>query len=102
MSPRLGEEGEAENEKNDTRTNSDVKRTREINVTTNTSGMVIGGQEGEKEDPVVQSAVMLRFGAELPFLVAAGKCNRTVQFPIPDDWNDPEVRVRYRGNKINQ
>lgn len=49
-------------------------------------------QERQEEDePVIQSAVMLRFGAEAPPLVAAGKCGRTAQFPIPDDWNDPEV-----------
>lgn len=47
--------------------------------------------EEEEEEPVIQSAVMLRFGAEVPSLAAAGKCGRTAQFPIPDDWNDPEV-----------
>lgn len=46
------------------------------------------------QDSVVQSAVMLRFGAEVPTLAAAGKCGRTVQFPIPKDWSDPEVSAQ--------
>ncbi len=55
----------------------------------------IGGRndegENDEEDPVVQSVAMLRFGAEVPAFYAEGKYTRTVQFPIPDDWNDPEV-----------
>ena len=50
-------------------------------------------KEHDEEEPVAHSAVMLRFGAEVPSLSAAGKCGRTVQFPIPDDWNDAEVCV---------
>ncbi|CAB1117154.1 unnamed protein product [Ectocarpus sp. CCAP 1310/34] len=47
-----------------------------------------------QDEPVIQSAVMLRFGAEIPSLVAAGKCGRAVQFSIPDDWNNPEAQEK--------
>lgn len=53
-----------------------------------------GGRNDEEkvdEEPVVQSAVMLRCGAEVPAFYAQGKCVGSVQFPIPNDWNDPEV-----------
>lgn len=41
-------------------------------------------------DPLLRSAVMLSFGAETPGH-ASSAGGRTVQFPIPNDWNDPEV-----------
>lgn len=49
---------------------------------------------------MIQSAIMLRFGAEVPALAAAGKCSRTVQFPIPTDWSDPEVSAQRARTKV--
>lgn len=94
ISSREGEAGEEEIGNSDTQPTTNGKRTRETNITTTASGSGTDDQEREEEEPVIQSAVMLRFGAEVPSFVAAGKCGRTVQFPIPDDWNDSEVRVR--------
>lgn len=92
ISSRAGEEGEEEN--------GNVDKQFTTKFTTPASSNGGGGEENMDEDPVMQSAAMLRFGAEVPSLVAAGKCSRTVQFPIPDDWNDPEVRVRSLESKI--
>ena len=75
---------------------SDTQSTTNVTTIVSSSG---GDEEKKDEEPVIQSAVMLRFGAEVPSSVAAGKCGRTAQFPIPHDWNDPEVRVRNRTSK---
>lgn len=50
---------------------------------------------GGDENPVIRSAVMLEFGAHMPGH-AASACGKTVQFPIPDEWDNPEVRMRIR------
>lgn len=42
------------------------------------------------EDPIVRSAVMHEFEAEAP-RHAPGAYVQAIQFPIPDEWNDPEV-----------
>lgn len=46
--------------------------------------------DGCDKDPVLRSAVMLTFGAELP-RSAATACDRPQQLPFRDDWDDPEV-----------
>lgn len=102
VSSREEEEEEVEGGNSDTQTTTNGKKSRETNVTATTSGNGNDDQEKEEEDPVIQSAVMLRFGAEVSSLVATGKCGRTVQFPIPDDWNDPEVRMINREIKIEK
>ncbi|CAM9330763.1 unnamed protein product, partial [Ectocarpus sp. 4 AP-2014] len=73
---------------------------------TGASGMIVGrggsgclSKAGDcddevQEEPVIQSTVMLRFGAEIPSLVAAGKCGRAVQFSIPDGWDNPEAQEK--------
>ncbi|CAM9385522.1 unnamed protein product, partial [Ectocarpus sp. 12 AP-2014] len=70
------------------------------------SGMIVGrggsgclSKAGDCDDevqdePVIQSAVMLRFGAQIPSFVTAGKCGRAVQFSIPDGWNNPEAQEK--------
>lgn len=102
ISSRAAEEEEGESGHSDTQSTTNGKATPETNVATSISSSGGGDEEKYNEDPVIQSAVMLRFGAEVPSLVAAGKCGRTVQFPIPDDWNDPEVRERNRKSKIKK
>lgn len=52
---------------------------------------VRGGYGGGSEDPVVRSPVMLELGAEVP-AHAASTCGRAVQLPVPDTWEEPEVR----------
>lgn len=52
----------------------------------------VSGAGSGIEDPVVRSAVMLEFEAEAP-RHAPGAYVRAVQFPIPDEWNDLEVRA---------
>ena len=96
ITSRAAEQEEGESGHSDTQSTTNGKTTHETNITTSISSSGGGNEEKEDEDPVIQSAVMLRFGAEVPSLVAAGKCGRTVQFPIPDDWNDPEVCVMSR------
>ena len=46
---------------------------------------------GGSEDPVVRSPVMLEFGTEVPAHTAS-TCGRAVQLPVPDAWDEPEVR----------
>lgn len=60
----------------------------------------IDGGGGLEEDPVVQSGVMVQFGREAPTSVAAGKSGNTVQFPLPKDWSDPEVRGKIAKQKL--
>lgn len=52
---------------------------------------VRGGYGGGSEDPVVRSPVMLEFGEEAP-AHAASTCGRAAQLPVPDTWDEPEVR----------
>lgn len=49
------------------------------------------GNYGGSENPVVRSPVMLEMGAEVP-AHAASTCGRAVQLPVPDAWDEPEVR----------
>lgn len=42
---------------------------------------------------VLRSPVMLEFGAELPGH-AASSSGRALQFPIPNGWDDPEVKTK--------
>lgn len=53
--------------------------------------LVSGASSGVK-DPIVRSAVMHEFEAEAPRL-APGVHIQTNQFPIPEEWNNPEVSV---------
>lgn len=51
----------------------------------------VRGSHGGSDDAVIRSPVMLEFGAEVP-PHAASTCGRAVQLPIPDTWEETEVR----------